>query len=89
MGNAYRQLSASGSVKLRTGTLKGIICLASSAGTLTVYDNSLAASGTVLIGPLSLTAGQVIDIPGDGIIASNGIYAAIGGTSATVNVLFE
>ena len=85
--NNYKQLTASGRVKDRTGVLKGAIVLASASGTLTVYDNT-AASGTVLIGPLTLTAGQIISID-DGIKASKGIYAVIGGTSATVNVLFE
>lgn len=83
----YKQLTTSGRVKDRTGVLKGAIVLASSAGTLTVYDNTVA-SGTILLGPVSLTAGQVILLD-DGVKASSGIYAVIGGTSATVNVLYE
>lgn len=88
MPSAYKNLTASGVVKGRNGVLKGATVSASSSGTLTVYDNASAASGTIILGPVSLIAGQVIHLY-DGIRVSNGIYAAIGGTSATVNVLYE
>lgn len=88
IGIPYKQITESGVIKNRTGVLRGFICVASSSGTLTVYDNATAGSGTVIIPTTNLTAGQIVLLD-DGVQAVSGIYAAIGGTSATVNVLYE
>lgn len=86
---AYKQLSASGVVKNRGGSFTGFIGLATGSGIVTFYDNASAASGTVLAGPISVTAGQVFNVGECGMQASNGIYMQLVSGTATVNVLFR
>lgn len=66
--------------------LYGIVVTASTAGTVTIYDNTSAA-GTVLFTKASLSVGEVIHFGGLGIAAKNGLHVVVGGTG-TVNVLY-
>ena len=67
---------------------KGIVCLGSTAGDVVLYDNASAASGTELIRfAIPGNSNNVVDImiPGEGILAQNGIYASVpSGVSITV-----
>ena len=69
--------------------VKAIICLGdATAGDIVLYDNASAASGTELIRfAVPGNANNVVDImlPGEGILAQNGVYASVPtGYSATV-----
>jgi hypothetical protein len=69
--------------------VKAIICLgASTAGDIVLYDNASAASGNELIRfAVPGNANNVVEInlPGEGILAQNGVYASVPtGYSATV-----
>lgn len=58
------------------GCLIGVLCAASTAGTIILTDDTTGA-GTTLIGTLSLTAGQYTPIP---LAFANGLYCTVGGT---------
>jgi len=49
------------------------------AGSLVFYDNASAASGTILwqYDVPALATPYVVNLPGEGILASNGIYASL------------
>ena len=69
--------------------VKSIICLgASTAGDVVLYDNASAATGTELIRfAVPGNSNNVINIylPGEGILAENGVYASVPtGYSVTV-----
>jgi hypothetical protein len=69
--------------------VKAIVCLgASTAGDIVLYDNASAASGNVLIRfAVPGNANNVVEVslPGEGILAQNGIYASVPtGYSVTV-----
>lgn len=69
--------------------VKSIICLgASTAGDVVLYDNASDATGTELIRfAVPNNANNVINIllPGEGILAQNGVYASVPtGYSVTV-----
>ena len=85
---AYKQLSASGLVKGQGGSLVGFVGLATGSGVVTFFDNT-AASGTVLAGPISVTAGQVFSVGDCGMQAAKGIYMQLVSGTATVNVLYR
>lgn len=84
----YVQVTQAAASQVKTGPagLFGIVVVASTSGTVTVYDNT-AASGTVLFTKSSLAVGEVIQFGGQGIAANNGLHVVCGGT-ATVNVLY-
>lgn len=84
----YTNVTQAAAVQVKTGpaTLYGIIVTASTAGTVTVYDNT-AASGTVLFTKASLAVGDVIHFGGLGIAANKGLHVVVGGTG-TVNVMY-
>jgi hypothetical protein len=86
VGYANVTQSAAAQVKTGPGALFGITVTASTAGTVTVYDNT-AASGVVLFTKASLAVGDVITFGGIGIAAKNGLHVVCGGT-ATVNILY-
>lgn len=73
-------------VKSGPGALVGITVTASSAGTVTVYDNT-AASGTVLFTKSSLAVGDVVHFGGLGLACNTGLHVVVGGTG-TVNVMY-
>lgn len=70
--------TASGAVLPISGGLLGVFCASSSSGTLKLYDNASAASGTVVVNTFNLTAGTYYQIPAS---LANGLYATIGGTA--------
>lgn len=87
-GWTYTKISASGSVVSGTCLFGGYIVEATSSGTLIVYDNT-AASGNTIGGSTAITlgaAGTVVTYMKP-IIMTTGLYATIGGTSATINFL--
>jgi hypothetical protein len=61
-----------------------LIADGTNAATVTIYDNASAASGLVLA-KLAIPAGEsYVDahLPGEGVVANNGIYADVSGTGA-------
>lgn len=84
----YKNVTQAAAVTVKSGPAKlfGIVVTASTAGTVTIYDNT-AASGTVIFTKSSLAVGEVITFAGLGISAGNGLHVVCGGT-ATVNILF-
>lgn len=64
--------------------LKGLYVTVTSAGAaLIVYDNASAASGTALLTISTDTVGtHNVIIPGEGILAENGLYLDINGAAA-------
>lgn len=85
----YTQVTQAAATTVKSGPAKlfGVVVVASSAGTVTVYDNT-AASGTVLFTKTALAVGEVITFAGLGIAAKNGLHVVAGGT-ATINVLYS
>jgi hypothetical protein len=83
----YTQVTQAAAATLGGRELYGLVVVASSAGTITIYDNTSAA-GTVLFTKTALTVGEVIHFGGNGIRALNGLHVVCGGT-ATVNVLYR
>lgn len=85
-GQKTTVVSAAGVVKAAAGRLvKVIVTVAGSGGTLTVYDNASAASGTILYSVAGTTAlGTIADLD---IPAANGIYVSPG-TGQTVLVVW-
>ena len=63
--------------------LRGLTVAVSSAGAaLIIYDNASAASGTKVIEVSTAVAGAFnVLIPGEGILAENGIYLDINGAA--------
>lgn len=70
--------------------LKGMYIAVSTGGSnpVTVYDNSSAASGTVLFRAGATVAGaHTVVIPGDGILALNGLFVDTG-SADSVTVIY-
>ena len=91
MQTDVRSAHTTGSAVIYAGRtrVKSIICLgASTAGDIVLYDNATTNAGTELIRiAVPGNANNVVDIvlPGEGILAQNGIYAAVPtGYSVTV-----
>ena len=84
----YRNVTQAAAVTVKSGPagLFGIVVTASTAATVTVYDNTVA-SGTVLYTKTALAVGESINFGGIGIAAKNGLHVVVGGTG-TVNVLY-
>lgn len=81
-------IHASGSLADCNGRLKGFITnhKTGATGDIIVYDNASAASGTVVMEVDETVPGALaFDIPGDGIMFHNGLYASLpANTSITV-----
>lgn len=78
-----KYLEADGVIYADRVRLKGLTVAVSSAGAaLAVYDNASAASGTKLV-EVSTAATGVFNvlIPGQGILAENGLYLDINGAA--------
>lgn len=86
LGYATVTQAAAAQVKVGPAGLFGIVVTASTAGTVTIYDNT-AASGVVLFTKASLVAGDAIHFGGLGIAAKNGLHVVVGGTG-TVNIIY-
>ena len=79
---AYR--TSDGALVAGRTRIKGAFIAVSSAGAAAViYDNASAASGDVLLTIPAAAVGQhSIIIPGEGILAENGVYIDINGVAA-------
>ena len=73
---SYLRLTASGVVIGSRGRLAGFYVASTTSGTITLYDNPSAASGTQISGTITPSTGWNA-YPVDGL---TGIYATIGGT---------
>lgn len=84
----YRKVTQAAPATVKSGPagLFGIVVVASTAGTVTVYDNT-AASGDILFTKTALAVGETIHFGGNGIAAKSGLHVVCGGT-ATVNILY-
>lgn len=82
-----KTLSASGAVKTGPGAFFGVMPLASATGIVTFYDNPSAASGKVLLGPVTLVAGTPITFDGLGVACARGIYMQLVSGTCTCNAL--
>lgn len=84
----YKQVTQAAAATVKSGPAKlcGVVVVASTAGTITIYDNT-TNSGTVLFTKTALAVGEVIHFGGLSIAANKGLHVACGGT-ATVNVLY-
>jgi hypothetical protein len=86
-GVTATKVTSSGVVSAEPCALIGYYVGASNSGTLTLHDNASAASGeTMLANGKSVAANDIVELPHP-VIMQNGVYATIGGTSATVYVL--
>lgn len=81
----YVPVSADGVIQAHPGAFYGLVCIASSSGSITLYDHASAASGSKIY-EKALSAGDVVHFGGAGISFRNGLYADISNT-ITVNVL--
>lgn len=80
--------ATSGAVKVGPGALFGVMPLASATGIVTFYDNPSAASGKVLLGPVTLVAGTLVTFDGLGVACAQGIYMNLVSGTCTCNVLY-
>lgn len=85
----YEQVTEAAAETIKTGPAGffGFVCVSSTAGTITVYDNTSAA-GTVLYAKDALAKGDAVHLGGLGLAAKNGLHVVIGG-AATVNVMYN
>lgn len=86
LGYADVTQAAAATVKSGPAALFAVIVTASTAGTVTIYDNT-EASGVVLFTKASLAVGDVIHFGGIGLAAKKGLHVVVGGTG-TVNVMY-
>ena len=79
-----KYLEADGAIFAGRTRLKGLTVAVSSAGAaLIIYDNASAASGTKVIEVSTAVAGAFnVLIPGEGILAQNGLFLDINGAAA-------
>lgn len=72
--------------------VRGWVCLGSStAGDIVLYDNASAASGTELTRfavPGNSNNVVAVPLPGEGLLASNGVYAATP-TGASITIYYS
>lgn len=92
-GNDVRSAHAHTSAALinRRCRLRGVVVNTSSGGSgdVVFYDNASAASGTVLLEVDEKTPSTVdIIIPGDGILAKNGVYVSLP-ANVTTTIFYE
>jgi hypothetical protein len=83
-----RAIAADGLVKNGPGALYGFIVVASSTGNIAFYD-ALSATGTALIPPRAVAAGDVVTFGGLGVAFNTGLYFDLVSGTATVRPLFR
>lgn len=85
-----KSTATSAAVLTEAGTLYGAVLTGGSdAATLIVYDNTNAASGTVLL-KLAAAAGVSVAFTPDFAVAGNvGLYAAVTGTAPLATVYYK
>ena len=72
--------AASGALIAQRARMKGLVIVgqAAATGSVIVYDNASAASGQVLFQCQVLASLPIpIEIPGEGILAQNGLYISL------------
>lgn len=84
--NATR-ITADTAILAGPGSLFGVLAEASTGGSVIIYDNPTAASGTILFSR-AFTTGDVIHFGGLGIRATAGLYADVSGT-LTAQILWK
>lgn len=79
-----KYLTADGALSANRTRLRGLTVTVTTAGAaLIVYDNASAASGTALLTLSTGTTGTYsVNIPGEGILALNGLFLDINGAAA-------
>lgn len=77
--------AAAATVKANRGEFYGFTVISSTNGTVTVKDGG--SGGTTVYASGTLTAGQVVDFGGCGILCKNDIHVSVGGT-AEVTILY-
>jgi hypothetical protein len=77
-GYSYHYLAASANVSSVPCTLAGVLCSASSSGTIAIYDSATTTTTLPVSGTIALTAGQFYSIPAG---LGYGCYVVIGGTA--------
>lgn len=75
---AFKNISATANVSAVPVCLVGVLCSASTSGTLNLYDSATTTTSVPITGTINLTAGQYLPIPA---AVSSGIYAVVGGTA--------
>lgn len=84
-------LNASGAVAPFRTRVKGFICTATATNTeVVIYDNASAASGNVLMrfdSGTTVTTFSIL-IPGEGVLAYNGVYVDLGAGGVTLTVFY-
>ena len=75
--NLYKNMTASGVVKASGGILMGMYVNSTTAGTIKLWDNPTAGSGTVINNTITPAIGYH---PLGGAVASTGLFATITGT---------
>ena len=86
---SYKPMSASGVVKARGGEFYGLICNTTTSGVVTFYDHEVSASGNVIMGPITLVAGQPVILNSLAVRCARGIYMRLDSGVAQLNVLFS
>lgn len=84
-------LNAGGVVAPFRTRVKGFICTGTATNTeIVVYDDPAAATGDILIRFDSGTVNTTFSIliPGEGILAKNGVYADLGAGGVTLTVFY-
>lgn len=80
VASATAPLTATGAVKAAPGRLFKLVITTALSAAVTVYDNTAAASGTVLFATAATpAAGTIYDV---NLPAASGIYASFAGTGA-------
>lgn len=84
VSNAVVSAAGTQTIKQSAGRLMKVVVTASAAGTVTIYDNASAGSGTILLAiPASPTVGTVYDV---NLPAVNGITAVAAATPSSVTI---
>lgn len=88
---AHAAVTADGIVKAKNGVLYSVLLTAgdAAAGSVILYDNASAASGTILATLKAATGTSVQWSPECGYVFANGIYADIGGLGAAAYVVYR
>lgn len=88
---AHAAVTADGIVKATNGVLYSVLLTAgdAAAGSVILYDNASAASGTILATLKAATGTSVQWSPECGYVFTNGIYADIGGSGAAAYVVYR
>lgn len=86
ISNSFKNLTASGAVKVGYGMVVGVVINSHTSGTLKLWD-SLSATGTVICNTISFAVGEhYIDLFSAGF--QTGLYATIAGT-ADITIVYK